>query len=75
MGGLRWEVSLGRRDSTTASLSAANSDLPAPFLDLGALISAYNKKNFTVEEMVALSGRWSMLLVSYIYILLIRRNF
>ncbi|KAL2337626.1 hypothetical protein Fmac_012072 [Flemingia macrophylla] len=56
LGGLGWQVPLGRRDSTTASFSEANSDLPAPFLDLKALIAAFQKKGFTVEEMVALSG-------------------
>ncbi|CAJ1948342.1 unnamed protein product [Sphenostylis stenocarpa] len=56
LGGLGWPVSLGRRDSTTASLSGANSDLPAPFLDLNGLITAFQKKGFTVNEMVALSG-------------------
>ncbi|XP_020204958.1 cationic peroxidase 1 [Cajanus cajan] len=56
LGGLGWQVGLGRRDSTTASLSGANSDLPAPFLDLNALIAAFQKKTFTVDEMVALSG-------------------
>ena len=48
---------LGRRDSTTASFSAANSDLPGPGLDLSALISSFSNKGFTAREMVALSGR------------------
>ncbi|KAJ1416335.1 Secretory peroxidase [Sesbania bispinosa] len=56
LGGPSWLVRLGRRDSTTASLSAANSDLPSPFLDLNGLIAAFKKKNFSVNEMVALSG-------------------
>ncbi|OIV89130.1 hypothetical protein TanjilG_26761 [Lupinus angustifolius] len=56
LGGQRWNVPLGRRDSITASLSEANSDLPAPFLDLSGLITAFAKKNFTTEEMVTLSG-------------------
>ncbi|XP_027335851.1 cationic peroxidase 1-like [Abrus precatorius] len=56
LGGVGWVVSLGRRDSTTASLSEANSDLPAPFLDLNALIAAFYKKGFSADEMVALSG-------------------
>ncbi|XP_028768310.1 cationic peroxidase 1-like [Neltuma alba] len=56
LGGPTWRVPLGRRDSTSASLSSANSDLPAPFLDLNALIAAFAKKGFTAGEMVALSG-------------------
>jgi peroxidase len=47
---------LGRRDSLTASLEESNSDLPAPFLDLDGLIAAFQKKNFSTEEMVTLSG-------------------
>ncbi|MED6159115.1 NAD(+) salvage pathway protein [Stylosanthes scabra] len=54
--GPRWEVQLGRRDSTTASLSESNSDLPAPFFNLSALITAFQKKNFNIQEMVTLSG-------------------
>ncbi|XP_014513271.1 cationic peroxidase 1 [Vigna radiata var. radiata] len=63
LGGPRWEVPLGRRDSTTASLAESNSDLPAPFFDLDSLISAFAKKNFTVEELVTLSGGHSIGLV------------
>lgn len=60
LGGPAWDVRLGRRDSTTANLSAANSDLPSPFLDLSGLIAAFEKKNFSVDEMVALSGRYPL---------------
>ncbi|KAK6938110.1 hem peroxidase [Dillenia turbinata] len=56
LGGSSWTVQLGRRDATTASLSAANSDLPAPTSDLSTLISAFSNKGFTAKEMVALSG-------------------
>ncbi|KAI9115956.1 hypothetical protein K1719_012886 [Acacia pycnantha] len=56
LGGTTWSVQLGRRDSTTASLSAANSNLPSPFSDLSALITAFSNKGFTAKEMVALSG-------------------
>ncbi|KAL8137566.1 hypothetical protein V2J09_003567 [Rumex salicifolius] len=57
LGGPNWPVTLGRRDSTTASLSQANSDLPAPSLSLSGLISAFSNKGFTTKEMVALSAR------------------
>ncbi|RDX62486.1 Cationic peroxidase 1, partial [Mucuna pruriens] len=56
LGGPSWTVQLGRRDSTTASLSSANSDLPAPFNELPDLITAFSNKGFTTQEMVALSG-------------------
>ncbi|XP_042480279.1 cationic peroxidase 1-like [Macadamia integrifolia] len=56
LGGSTWSVLLGRRDSTTASLSAANSNIPSPFLNLSGLITAFTNKGFTTKEMVALSG-------------------
>ncbi|XP_027336081.1 cationic peroxidase 1-like [Abrus precatorius] len=56
LGGDGWEVGLGRRDSSTASLSEANSDLPGPNLDLNSLIRAFDKKGFEVDEMVVLSA-------------------
>ncbi|KAK6943237.1 hem peroxidase [Dillenia turbinata] len=56
LGGPSWTVQLGRRDSTTASLSAANSDIPSPFLNLSGLISSFSNKGFNAQEMVALSG-------------------
>ncbi|CAI9770754.1 unnamed protein product [Fraxinus pennsylvanica] len=55
-GGPSWVVQLGRRDSTTASSSAANSDIPSPLMDLKDLTSAFSNKGFTSKEMVALSG-------------------
>ncbi|CAA7392914.1 unnamed protein product [Spirodela intermedia] len=56
LGGPSWTVQLGRRDSTTASLSNANNDLPAPTSDLSTLISAFAKKGLSSSDMVALSG-------------------
>ncbi|PSS34742.1 Cationic peroxidase [Actinidia chinensis var. chinensis] len=56
LGGPSWTVPLGRRDSTTASLSAANSNLPGPGSSLSGLITAFSNKGFTAKEMVALSG-------------------
>ncbi|KAI4321118.1 hypothetical protein MLD38_034538 [Melastoma candidum] len=56
LGGSTWTVPLGRRDSTTASLSAANSNLPSPFSDLSTLISSFASKGFNAKELVALSG-------------------
>ncbi|AES78296.1 putative peroxidase [Medicago truncatula] len=56
LGGQSWNVPLGRRDSTTASLDASNSDIPAPSLNLDGLIATFARKNFTALEMVTLSG-------------------
>ncbi|XP_068342079.1 cationic peroxidase 1-like [Pyrus communis] len=56
LGGPTYTVPLGRRDSTTASLSAANSNIPAPTLNLAGLITAFSNKGFTAKELVALSG-------------------
>ncbi|XP_010261060.1 PREDICTED: cationic peroxidase 1-like isoform X2 [Nelumbo nucifera] len=56
LGGITWTVQLGRRDSTTASLDVANTDIPSPFLNLDDLITAFANKGFTVNELVALSG-------------------
>ncbi|KAL9169493.1 hypothetical protein ABFS82_04G082500 [Erythranthe guttata] len=56
VGGPSWGVQLGRRDSTTASIDSANTDIPSPTLDLPELISAFSNKGFTPKEMVALSG-------------------
>ncbi|KAM1553063.1 hypothetical protein PS1_005832 [Malus domestica] len=56
LGGPSWTVQLGRRDSTTASLSAATSELPSPSLNLNDLITSFSTKGFTTKELVALSG-------------------
>jgi len=56
LGGPTWAVPLGRRDSTTASLSQANSDIPAPTLNLDSLILAFGKKGLSPADMTALSG-------------------
>ncbi|KAJ1292407.1 hypothetical protein BS78_02G389000 [Paspalum vaginatum] len=59
LGGPSWRVLLGRRDSTTASLSQANSDLPAPSLNLtgiSGLVGAFANKSLSQTDLVALSG-------------------
>ncbi|KAJ9179636.1 hypothetical protein P3X46_007986 [Hevea brasiliensis] len=56
LGGPSWTVQLGRRDSTTASFSAASTNIPSPLSDLSVLISNFSSKGFTTNEMVALSG-------------------
>ncbi|KAI3829488.1 hypothetical protein L1987_03613 [Smallanthus sonchifolius] len=56
LGGPGWNVLFGRRDSTTASLSGANSNLPSGASSLSTLISSFSNQGFTANEMVALSG-------------------
>ncbi|RLM78620.1 hypothetical protein C2845_PM12G07880 [Panicum miliaceum] len=56
LGGPTWNVSLGRRDSTTASRDQANSDLPSPAAGLSALITAFANKGLSAQDMTALSG-------------------
>ncbi|XP_038992715.1 cationic peroxidase 1-like [Hibiscus syriacus] len=56
LGGPTWTVQLGRRDSTTASFSSANTDLASPLMNLDELISLFSRKGFNAKEMVALSG-------------------
>jgi hypothetical protein len=56
LGGPSWAVQLGRRDSTTASLATANTNLPSPASSLSALLAAFAKKGLSSTDMVALSG-------------------
>ncbi|KAJ4978740.1 hypothetical protein NE237_009520 [Protea cynaroides] len=56
LGGPTWEVQLGRRDSMTASRTAANNAIPSPLLDLSALISNFKKQGLDTKDLVALSG-------------------
>nr|GMD23888.1 peroxidase 4-like [Ipomoea batatas]GMD29207.1 peroxidase 4-like [Ipomoea batatas] len=57
LGGPNWNVKLGRRDSKTASLSAANSGvIPPPTSTLNNLITRFQNKGLSARDMVALSG-------------------
>ncbi|XP_010066472.1 peroxidase 70-like [Eucalyptus grandis] len=56
LGGPSWKVRLGRRDSMTASRTTANSDIPAPNMDLPALINNFKRQGLKVKDLVALSG-------------------
>nr|XP_009410539.1 PREDICTED: cationic peroxidase 1-like [Musa acuminata subsp. malaccensis] len=56
LGGPSYTVQLGRRDATTASRSAANSNLPPPTLSLSGLLSSFSSKGLSSTDMVALSG-------------------
>ncbi|PHT35959.1 Peroxidase 4 [Capsicum baccatum] len=55
LGGPTYAVPLGRRDSTTSSRTTTNNDIPAPFMDLPALIKNFNKQGLDEKDLVALS--------------------
>ncbi|KAJ8765769.1 hypothetical protein K2173_014891 [Erythroxylum novogranatense] len=56
LGGPTWKVHLGRRDSTTASRTTADADIPSPFMDLPAQIENFRRKGLDERDLVALSG-------------------
>lgn len=56
LGGPSWPVMLGRRDSRTANLSGANTNIPPPTSNLTKLISLFQAQGLSAREMVALSG-------------------
>ncbi|CAI8592973.1 unnamed protein product [Vicia faba] len=56
LGGPRWVVPLGRRDSRTASQAAANNQIPSPSSDLSTLIRMFSAKGLTVKDLTVLSG-------------------
>ncbi|XP_023523073.1 lignin-forming anionic peroxidase-like, partial [Cucurbita pepo subsp. pepo] len=56
VGGPSWTVKLGRRDSTTASKTLAESELPHFQESLDRLISIFSNKGLSARDMVALSG-------------------
>ncbi|KAJ6287719.1 hypothetical protein OIU76_028884, partial [Salix suchowensis] len=53
--GPSYAVKLGRRDSTTASRTLANAELPSFSEGLESLISCFQKKGLTARDMVTLS--------------------
>ncbi|CAH9134685.1 unnamed protein product [Cuscuta epithymum] len=56
LGGPSWNVLLGRRDSRTASLAMANTDIPGPNFNLNQLNASFLSKGLTFKDMVTLSG-------------------
>ncbi|XP_020264442.1 peroxidase 11-like [Asparagus officinalis] len=56
VGGPYWDVPVGRKDSKTASLELANSDIPSPDQGLIPLITKFFEKGLSVTDMVALVG-------------------
>ncbi|KAL9226782.1 hypothetical protein vseg_002553 [Gypsophila vaccaria] len=56
LGGPTWSVLLGRRDATTASLSGANANIPAPSSSLSQLTTLFSNQGLSTTDLVALSG-------------------
>lgn len=56
VGGPYWDVPLGRKDSVTASLPLAESNLPTQNEGLVDIISKFLYQGLSVTDMVALSG-------------------
>jgi peroxidase len=49
-------VLLGRRDATSASLDAANSNIPAPSFNISQLLSSFDSHGLSMQDLVVLSG-------------------
>jgi len=55
-GGPSWEVPLGRRDSTSASLSGSNNNIPAPNNTFQTILTKFKRQGLDIVDFVALSG-------------------
>ncbi|XP_058091945.1 peroxidase 72-like [Magnolia sinica] len=55
-GGPSWVVPLGRRDSTGASISGSNNNIPAPNNTLPTIITKFKLKGLDIVDLVTLSG-------------------
>ncbi|KAB8108092.1 hypothetical protein EE612_043422 [Oryza sativa] len=55
-GGPSWQVEVGRKDSRTASLQGANTNLPAPTSGVATLVQKFRNVGLSAKDMVALSG-------------------
>ncbi|XP_062001130.1 peroxidase 4-like [Rosa rugosa] len=56
LGGPSWNVGLGRRDSTSASRSAANTSIPPPTSNISSLLSSFAAQGLSSRDLVALAG-------------------
>ncbi|WOK97175.1 peroxidase P7-like [Canna indica] len=56
LGGPSWTVPLGRRDSRTASVAAANANLPPASDSLNTLAARFAAKGLSLRDLTALSG-------------------
>ncbi|GAA0162509.1 peroxidase [Lithospermum erythrorhizon] len=55
-GGRYWPVALGRRDGLVANETAANTELPSPFENLGNITAKFIAKGLDLKDVVVLSG-------------------
>ncbi|KAF3629409.1 Cationic peroxidase 1 [Capsicum annuum] len=55
-GGMGWEVQMGRKDSITASKTAASNNIPGPNSNVANLISTFQNLGLSRQDMVTLSG-------------------
>ncbi|KAJ8762352.1 hypothetical protein K2173_007510 [Erythroxylum novogranatense] len=55
-GGPNWILPLGRRDSQTASIATANSNIPPPNSTVQNLITLFRRQGLDETDLVALSG-------------------
>ncbi|CAN1262955.1 Peroxidase 52 [Linum perenne] len=51
-----YQIPIGRRDGRTASISAANNNLPPPFFSFSQLLSSFQSQGLDLTDLVALSG-------------------
>ncbi|XP_028780389.1 peroxidase 6-like [Neltuma alba] len=56
VGGPYYTVPLGRKDSLSSNASKVDAALPKPDFTMDKIIEKFTSKNFTVREMVALTG-------------------
>ncbi|XP_015062881.1 peroxidase 40 isoform X2 [Solanum pennellii] len=54
-GGLGWQVQMGRKDSLTASKTAAN-NIPGPNSNVATLVTNFQNLGLSLQDMVTLSG-------------------
>ncbi|KAJ3698135.1 hypothetical protein LUZ61_001840 [Rhynchospora tenuis] len=59
-GGLLYDVPAGRRDGNVSSFQEALANLPAPTNNLAQLESTFAAKNFSLDELITLSGAHSV---------------
>ncbi|CAL9184735.1 unnamed protein product [Musa hybrid cultivar] len=56
LGGPSWTVLLGRRDARTASVDAANANLPPASDNISSLVTKFAAKGLDLRDLTALSG-------------------
>lgn len=56
LGGPSWTVLLGRRDARTASVEAANANLPPASDNISSLVTKFAAKGLDLRDLTALSG-------------------